>query len=107
MTKLHCLSWSAFVHKLKTHSFTRDLIFTEYIVLLTSLISADAELLSECSIEGLEWEYQKYNVLSTESSKSKYFQLIKHCASGMIKMIKLKNKITSIFDLNFVLRYSI
>ena len=83
MTKLHCLSWSAFVHKLKTHSFTRDLIFTEYIVLLTSLISADAELLSECSIEGLEWEYQKYNVLSTESSKSKYFQWIKHCASGI------------------------
>ena len=30
------------------------------------LISPDAELLSECSIDGLERDYQKYNVLSTE-----------------------------------------
>ena len=30
------------------------------------LSSADAELLAECSIEGLEREYQKYNILSTE-----------------------------------------
>ena len=29
-------------------------------------ISVDVELLSECLIEGLEREYRKYNVLSTD-----------------------------------------
>ena len=97
--------------KLKTHSFTRDLIFTEYIVLLMSLISADAELLSDCSIEGLEWEYQKYNVLSTEIFKVKFFSVDKTLRFWYYLLSYKNNKIEKQdkfnFDLNFVLRYSI
>ena len=37
-----------------------------YVHILLCLISADADLLSEYLIKGLEQEYQKYNVLSTE-----------------------------------------
>lgn len=56
-------------------------------------------LISECSIEGIEWENQKYNVLWTEIFKVKssvdktlyfwYYLLIKYKK-------KKKNKITSI-----------
>ena len=46
-----------------------------------------------------------------KSSKSKYFPLIKHCASGYYLLSYKNNKIEKQdnfnFDLNFVLRYSI
>ena len=35
-------------------------------IVYSYLISVYVELLSECSIEGLEREYRKYNVLSTD-----------------------------------------
>ena len=41
------------------------------------MISANAELLSECSIgRGLEQEYQKYNVLSTEDLTRHFFTTV-------------------------------
>lgn len=35
-------------------------------IVYSYLIAVDVELLSECSTEGLEREYRKYNVLSTD-----------------------------------------
>ena len=35
-------------------------------IVYSYLIAVDVELLSESSIEGLEREYRKYNVLSTD-----------------------------------------